>query len=172
MSFPPSSAIGPGRDNRPLLIGACCAALSTLVPVACYQLSLIPKLPDPPLSVFDSEHITMSKMAHPLGIPDALLGLASFGTTLTLAILAGRNGTARKLLGVKLGLDASAAAFKRRPAGNRVSQALLVVHSNGPFRGRDGVCRTRVHSGRPCRRKKSRQKTLIRTVLERVAPLI
>ena len=117
MSFPPSSAIGPGRDNRPLLIGACCAALSTLVPVACYQLSLIPKLPDPPLSVFDSEHITMSKMAHPLGIPDALLGLASFGTTLTLAILAGRNGTARKLLGVKLGLDASAAAFN---AGRQV----------------------------------------------------
>ena len=100
-----------GADNRPLLIGASCVALATLVPVALYQLDLISKLPDPPLSVFDSERITMSKTAHPLGVPDGLLGLASFGATLALALLAKRNKTAENLLGAKLGLDISVAAF-------------------------------------------------------------
>lgn len=104
-------------NNRPLLVGACCVALATLAPVACYQLGAISKLPDPPISIFDSERITMSKTAHPLGIPDALLGIASFGATLALAILAGRNRTAKRLLGIKLGIDASAAAFN---AGRQV----------------------------------------------------
>jgi uncharacterized membrane protein len=98
-------------DDRPLLLAASCTAVASLVPVALYQLHLISKLPDPPLSVFDSEQITMSKTAHPMGIPDGLLGLASFGTTLTLALLAKQNRTAKKLLGVKLGMDASVAAF-------------------------------------------------------------
>lgn len=98
-------------DDRPLMIGACCVAVSALVPVAMYQLGITAELPDPPLSVFDSERITMSKTAHPLGIPDAVLGIASFSTTLTLAILAKRNRTAARLLGIKLGLDASAATF-------------------------------------------------------------
>ncbi len=104
-------------DNRPLLIGACCVALGTLTPVAAYQLRLISKLPDPPFSVFDSERITMSKTAHPLGVPDALLGLASFGTTLALAILSKQNQKARRMLGVKLALDSAAAAFN---AGRQV----------------------------------------------------
>ncbi|QNI31943.1 vitamin K epoxide reductase family protein [Alloacidobacterium dinghuense] len=100
-----------------LLLGACCSALATLVPVALYQTGVLSRLPDPPMSVFDSERITMSKAAHPLGIPDALLGLASFGATLTLAILARRHRTARPLLAAKIVLDASAAAFN---AGRQV----------------------------------------------------
>ena len=108
VSSPPNST---QSDNYPLLIAASCAALATLIPVALYQLNVISELPDPPLPVFDSERITNSKTAHPMGIPDALLGLASFGTTLTLALLARRNKTAKKLLGAKLGMDASVAAF-------------------------------------------------------------
>ena len=92
-------------------------ALATLAPVALYQTGILPRLPDPPLRVFDSERITMSAAAHPLGIPDGLLGLASFGTTLTLALLARRHQTAKQLLGAKLTLDASAAAFN---AGRQV----------------------------------------------------
>ena len=94
-----------------LLIVACCAALGTLVPVALYQTGALQQLPDPPFRIFDSERITMSHAAHPLGIPDGVLGLASFGATLGLTLLARRHGTAKKLLGAKLTLDGLAAAF-------------------------------------------------------------
>lgn len=94
-----------------LLLGSCCSALATLVPVALYQTGAISRLPDPPMSVFASGRITMSEAAHPFGIPDGLLGLVSFSATLTLAILARRHRTARILLGVKLVLDGSAAVF-------------------------------------------------------------
>jgi len=99
------------RESNRLLIGSCCIALATLTPVALYQTGVIPQLPDPPLHVFDSERITTSAAARPMGIPDGVLGLASFGTTLALALLARRNLTAKRVLGGKLALDASAAAF-------------------------------------------------------------
>jgi uncharacterized membrane protein len=98
-------------DDHTLLIGASCVALATLVPVALYQLGAVSRLPDPPFSVFDSERITTSRAAHPFGIPDGLLGLASFGTTLVLALLSKRSRVASHLLGAKLVLDASVAAF-------------------------------------------------------------
>jgi uncharacterized membrane protein len=94
-----------------VLTGACCTALATLVPVALYQTGFLSRLPDPASALFDSEQITTSQAAHPFGIPDALLGLGSFGTTLALILLAKRYMPARRLLGAKLTLDASAAAF-------------------------------------------------------------
>ncbi len=86
-------------------------ALATLTPVALYQTGIIDRLPDPPFRVFNSQKITASEAAHPFGIPDSLLGLASFGTTLALILLARRYPAAKKLLGAKLTLDVSAAAF-------------------------------------------------------------
>ena len=100
----------PGGEDK-LLLAACCTALATLVPVALYQTGMIKRLPDPPFRVFNSERITKSKAAHPLGIPDSLLGLASFGTTLALILLARRHPTAKRFLGAKLTLDVSAAAL-------------------------------------------------------------
>lgn len=50
-------------------------------------------------------------MAHPFGVPDSLLGLASYGTTLGLAVTSTRCRPARLLLGGKLVLDGAAAAF-------------------------------------------------------------
>jgi uncharacterized membrane protein len=94
-----------------VLAAACCAALVTLVPVALYQTGAIGQLPDPPASIFDSERITSSKAAHPMGVPDGLLGLASFSVTLALILLAKRSPQSRKLLGVKLTMDGAAAAF-------------------------------------------------------------
>jgi uncharacterized membrane protein len=70
-------------------------AVATLVPVALYQTGVIGRLPDPPGAIFDSEWITSSKDAHPLGIPDALLGLGSYGATLALALAAPKSGVAR-----------------------------------------------------------------------------
>jgi uncharacterized membrane protein len=86
-------------------------ALATLVPVALYQTSVISRLPDPPSPFFDSEWITASKDAYPLGVPDALLGLGSYSATLALALAAPKSGVARKLLAVKLAADGSMAAF-------------------------------------------------------------
>jgi uncharacterized membrane protein len=111
MGLPRSgSASIPCPDDH-VLLGACCAALATLIPISLYQTGLIRCLPDPPSPLFDSERITTSRDAHPFGIPDGLLGLGSFGTTLALAVLARRSETARKLLGAKLTLDVSMAGF-------------------------------------------------------------
>ncbi|HEV2576026.1 MAG TPA: vitamin K epoxide reductase family protein [Acidobacteriaceae bacterium] len=98
-------------ESHKLLVGANVAALVTLVPVALHQLGVVSHLPDPPSSVFDSDGITGSAMAHPLGIPDALLGIASYGTTLLLIRSAPGCSAARKVLGAKLLLDGGAAMF-------------------------------------------------------------
>lgn len=112
-----SSRLTPQLKDDRVVVGSCCLALATLAPVALYQTGILPRLPDPPLRLFDSKRITTSDAAHPLGIPDGLLGLASFGSTLALALLARRHQTAKQLLGAKLTLDASAAAFS---AGRQV----------------------------------------------------
>ena len=97
-----------GGAHSALVAGAA-LAVATLVPVALYQTGVIGHLPDPPGKWFDSDRITSSKDAHPMGIPDALLGLGSFSATLALALLAPRSGVARKLLGLKLAADGSMA---------------------------------------------------------------
>ena len=94
-----------------VMLGACCVTLATLIPVALKQTGVIDHLPDPPGRVFHSDRITESTSAHPLGIPDSLLGITSFGTTLALILLAKRNRSARALLGGKLAADAAFASF-------------------------------------------------------------
>jgi uncharacterized membrane protein len=97
--------------DRVLLLTACGVAIGTLVPVALHQLGLLEHLPDPPGALFESDAITESEMAHPFGVPDGLMGLASYGTTLALACVADRSQMARKALGAKLLLDGGAAGF-------------------------------------------------------------
>ena len=72
-------------DLRPnaLLITAASIALLTMLPVA----------------------------AHPLGIPDSLLGLGSYGITFSLILLARSHPKARRLLTLKLLGDGAVAAF-------------------------------------------------------------
>jgi uncharacterized membrane protein len=96
---------------RATALSAAGAAVATLVPIALYQLHVTGSLPDPPGSCFDSERITMSKTAHPLGVPDSLLGLGSYGATWTLLLVSGRAPWARKLLIGKLVLDGGMAGF-------------------------------------------------------------
>lgn len=98
-------------ESHVFVAAANAAALATLIPVALHQLGVVRHLPDPPGSIFDSDRITESRMAHPFGIPDALLGLASYGTTLLLVRRAPRSRAVGKLAGAKLLLDGGAAAF-------------------------------------------------------------
>ncbi|HEX5285136.1 MAG TPA: vitamin K epoxide reductase family protein [Bryocella sp.] len=98
-------------ESHRLLAGANAAALLTLVPVALHQLGVVSHLPDPPGTMFASDGITDSAIAHPFGIPDALLGIASYGTTLLLVRSAPTCSAARKLVGAKLLLDSGVAIF-------------------------------------------------------------
>jgi uncharacterized membrane protein len=98
-------------------------AVGTLVPVAFFQVGWIHRLPDPPLPMFNSGRIVMSKHAHPLGIPDGFLGLASYSVTLALLISAGPG---HPLLGgmlrAKLFLDKTIAVRKARSQRKRFGQ--------------------------------------------------
>jgi uncharacterized membrane protein len=101
------------------LVGANVAAILTLLPVAVYQLGLIDSLPDPPWVIFASDKITSSKAAHPLGIPDSILGIGSYGITLGLVVLTRQNRRWSRYLKLKLVADGSAAGF------NVVRQAVV-----------------------------------------------
>lgn len=101
----------PKQDASGLLLAATSSALLTLLPVAAHQLGLLKHLPDPPGAIFASDTITESKTAHPLGVPDSLLGLGSYSLTLCLAILGRSQPKARPLLAAKLVADGSLATF-------------------------------------------------------------
>ena len=99
------------RNAQKLLVAATGAAIATLIPVAARQMGVIDNLPDPPGSLFDSDRITASKAAHPLGIPDGLMGLGSYSVTLGLALVARKHPGARRVLAFKLAGDGALAGF-------------------------------------------------------------
>ncbi len=111
MRFPSPPESTNGSSSNWALAAATCAAVATLIPVVAHQVGAIDHLPDPPGPVFASDRITRSKSAYPLGIPDGILGLTSYGATLGLVALAPGNPKTRKLLAVKLLGDGSFAAF-------------------------------------------------------------
>jgi uncharacterized membrane protein len=90
-------------DER-VAIAACGVALATLVPVLLHQVGVVEHLPDPPGEWFASDKITESKAAHPLGIPDAALGLASYGVTMALLLAARKHRAVRPLLAGDAGM--------------------------------------------------------------------
>ena len=97
------------RDG--VAIAACGVAMATLVPVLLHQVGVVEHLPDPPGRWFGSDEITESEAAHPLGVPDALLGLVSYGVTMGLLVAARRHKVVRPLLAAKLAGDAGMAGF-------------------------------------------------------------
>ena len=99
------------KSDQGIALGACGVALGTLAVVALFQSGVVDRLPDPPGAIFDSEHITLSKSAHPAGIPDSYLGLGSYAATFGLLLLGNRYRWARQALGFKLAADAGAASF-------------------------------------------------------------
>lgn len=94
-----------------ITLSATAVAIATLIPVVLYQCHAIDHLPDPPGLCFDSDRITASKSAHPFGIPDSTLGVASYGATLALVLASRRSHTSRSLLRTKLLVDGSMAAI-------------------------------------------------------------
>jgi uncharacterized membrane protein len=129
----------PSRANYAITLCATSAAIAALIPVALYQSHAIDHLPDPPSLWFDSDRITASKSAHPFGIPDSVLGVASYGTTLALVLAARRSQIWRPLLRGKLFFDGSMAvinvtrqvvSFRRLCSwctGTALATAVLVV---------------------------------------------
>jgi uncharacterized membrane protein len=111
MSGPTRGEVLPPATDNVVLTCACMVSMAALIPVALYQAGVLRHLPDPPSQIFDSERITSSKAGHPLGIPDSLLGLASFGATFALIVASRRSARGQTLLGLKLTADAGVAAF-------------------------------------------------------------
>jgi uncharacterized membrane protein len=101
----------PSRANYAITLSATSAAIATLIPVALYQSHAIDHLPDPPCFWFDSDRITASKSAHPFGIPDSVLGVASYGATLALVLAARQSQAWRPLLRGKLLFDGTMAVI-------------------------------------------------------------
>lgn len=97
-------------------IGCCSiAAMGALAVVAAYQLGALEHLPDPPGELFDSDRIVSAKESRILGIPDALVGIASYTATCALAKAAAHNCHSRALrraVGVKVWIDVSGGLFK------------------------------------------------------------
>jgi uncharacterized membrane protein len=91
-------------------------ATAALGVVGCYQLGLIRHLPDPPLSIFDSDTVDASGEAYVIvQAPDGILGAASAAATAALAVWGGagarRPRPARVLTAAKALGDATAASL-------------------------------------------------------------
>jgi uncharacterized membrane protein len=101
--------------HKGMAIACCCAAMAALAPVALVQLRILTDLPDPPGRLFDSRRIITSKGAYHLGIPDGVLGLASYGVTLGLLMASQPSRPlVRRVLRGKLAWDATMAIRKIR----------------------------------------------------------
>jgi uncharacterized membrane protein len=96
--------------HKGMAVACCCAAMATLVPVTLVQLRIWKDLPDPPGRIFNSKRVATSKDAYRLGIPDGVLGLASYGVTLALLLASQPSRPlVRRALRAKLALDATMA---------------------------------------------------------------
>ncbi|WP_116045998.1 vitamin K epoxide reductase family protein [Amycolatopsis palatopharyngis] len=107
---------GSGLTRQRATVAAALTATAALGVVSCYQLGLLRHLPDPPLSLFDSDTVDASGEAYVLGhTPDGVAGAASAAATAALAALGGagtqRPRFLRVLTAVKAAGDATGAAL-------------------------------------------------------------
>ena len=92
------------KENRAIL-GLSLCSIVTLGVVAAFQTGILKHLPGPRGRVVNAERVHGSREAYAIfGIPDALLGMASYSTT---ALMAAFN--ARDLLVAKTAMDTGAA---------------------------------------------------------------
>jgi len=90
---------------------AASGAVVALGVVTARQLGMVRRLPDPPGAMWDSDAVVMSRAAHPAGVPDGVPGMASYGVTLALLLLAEDAEWVRPVARAKVMLDAAAAGM-------------------------------------------------------------
>ncbi len=90
-------ATGGFLDQRRKIAGLALAAAGSMGLISLYQTGIIESLPDPPLSLFDSEKVNAGAEAYSrLSMPDAPIGLGSYAATLGLAAMGGENRAEEK----------------------------------------------------------------------------
>lgn len=78
------------RRRRATVLGL--IATGAMGMVALYQMGLIRHLPEPPFPGLDADRVDASSQAYRLlGIPDAVIGLSSYTTTMGLAAMGGAD---------------------------------------------------------------------------------
>jgi uncharacterized membrane protein len=82
----------PDLTRRRWILGLSVAGTVAAQVVSLYQTGIIKRLPDPPLSIFDSNKVNASEYAYKRAdTPDALMMLVSYGLTALLAGAGGKN---------------------------------------------------------------------------------
>ena len=100
------SDISPNMRRRRAVVALSSLGAASLGLIALYQTGIIKRLPEPKLPYLDAERVDASPEAYEwLSTPDAILGVTSFGVTMTLAAMGGRD-RARKQPYIPLALAA------------------------------------------------------------------
>jgi uncharacterized membrane protein len=90
-------------------------SIASLGLISLYQIGLIPHVPEPPLPHFDADKVNGSAEAYAkLATPDAILGLASYAATMTLAMMGSEDRAQEQpwlplAFATKVGFDAALA---------------------------------------------------------------
>ncbi len=98
--------------RRRSVVGLSLTAASSMGVIALYQMGIIKHLPDPPLPYIDSDKVDASAEAYSyFATPDAVLGLTSYGMTMVLAAMGGKDRATEQpwlplALAAKVALDA------------------------------------------------------------------
>ena len=98
------------------VVGLALGSAAVMGLISLYQTGVIRHLPEPPLPGLDADKVHGSAQRVGPGIPDGLLGLASYATTAALATCGGADRATRRpwlplALAAKVSLDATVAAW-------------------------------------------------------------
>jgi uncharacterized membrane protein len=82
----------PDLNRRRWIVGLSLVGIAVSKIVTLYQMGIVKKLPDPPISLFDSSKVDASDYAYKrLDTPDALMMLTNYGITAWLAGAGGKD---------------------------------------------------------------------------------
>lgn len=109
-------ASGEYLQQRRKAAGWTLLAAGAMAAISFYQLGIIPHLPEPPIPGLDADKVDAAPEAYAkLSMPDAVLGLQSYSTTLALIAVGGADRVRTHpwiplALAAKAGIDAAQAA--------------------------------------------------------------